>query len=807
MPETDRSLERDGELFRQMFEGNLAVKLIADPESGLIVHANPAACKFYGYSLSELQGMPISNINMLPKERIKEELERAGAEGGYLFYFRHRLASGEVREVEVHSSPITFQGKNLLFSIIYDITERKRAEEAFKESEEKYRGLVETANVIIVRIDSLGSVTFVNPYAQSFFGYSQEEILGKSVVGTIIPKTDSVGRDLGLMMQDILRHPERYETNENENIRKCGERVWVLWSNRAIMDAQGHLSEMLCIGYDITEKKRAEIDLARANRALRTLTECDKALVLETDETRLLQTICEIIVGVGGYRLAWVGYAEHDEDRSVRPVAHAGVNEGYLEAARISWADTPRGRGATGEAIRKGAPSIHTHLLTDPSFAPWREAALKRGFASAIALPLKAEGKTIGALVVYASEPDAFSQEEAKLLSTLADSLSYGIHSMRMKIERKRAEENARRVEERFRMLMDVMNEGVGIQDERGIITYVNERHARMLGYSRSELIGRPLSSLYAGKGKEALQEQMARRRSGEQTAYEVELLRKDGSKIPVIVSATPLFDDRGEFKGSIGAVTDITVRKRMEEEIKTYADRLEQSNKELEQFASIASHDLQEPLRKITSFGDRLAKSLGSSLTDRARDYLERMMGAAERMQRLIQALLSYSRVSTRAESLSEVDLGSIVYEVLSDIELQVERANAQIAVEELPRLWADPSQMGQLFQNLIGNAIKYNREGYPKVKVYSQLREGRYEILVEDNGIGFDEKHLERIFAPFQRLHGKGEFEGTGMGLAICRKIAERHGGTITARSAPGEGSTFIVTLPVKQKGGGDD
>lgn len=241
----------------------------------------------------------------------------------------------------------------------------------------------------------------------------------------------------------------------------------------------------------------------------------------------------------------------------------------------------------------------------------------------------------------------------------------------------------------------------------------------------------------------------------------------------------------------------------------------LARSNSELEQFAYIASHDLQEPLRKVQSFGDLLAAKAGPTLGEEERDYLKRMQAAAKRMQGLINDLLTFARVTSQAKPFICVDLTQVVREVVSDLETRVKTTGGRVDVGELPQLDSDSLQMRQLLQNLIGNALKFHRPNVPPVIAvtgrvamngdgptleYSHA-EQVCEITVTDNGIGFEEKYLDRIFLPFQRLHGRGEYEGTGMGLAICRKIVERHGGTITARSTPGQGTTFIVTLPLRQ------
>lgn len=247
---------------------------------------------------------------------------------------------------------------------------------------------------------------------------------------------------------------------------------------------------------------------------------------------------------------------------------------------------------------------------------------------------------------------------------------------------------------------------------------------------------------------------------------------------------------------------TDITVRKQAQEELKAYNERLEVLNDELRDFAFIAAHDLREPLRKIMTFGDLLNHRHGNSLGEAGRALVERMTNSSQRMSDLLQALLVYSRISSKPNPFEPTDLVQVARDAVSDLDLAIQQAGGRVEVGMLATVKADPIQLRQLIQNLIGNAIKYRRENEkPVVKVYGKIEDRTYRIFVEDNGIGFDEEYLNRIFRPFQRLHGRSEYEGTGMGLTICRKIAERHGGTITARSTPGQGSTFIVTLPFRE------
>lgn len=266
-------------------------------------------------------------------------------------------------------------------------------------------------------------------------------------------------------------------------------------------------------------------------------------------------------------------------------------------------------------------------------------------------------------------------------------------------------------------------------------------------------------------------------------------------------VAALLMFRDIAERERTKAALQ--RANEELEQNVAERTTELRRSNRALEEFASVASHDLQEPLRKIQQFGDRLDKKLGPVLDETNRDYLRRMLDAAGRMRALISDLLTYSRVSTKVQLPVRVNLTDVVRGVVGDLDGRLQQAGGRVECGELPELDAEPTQMRQLFQNLIGNALKFQKPDVPPVvRVAGQIVEGdggpRVEIEVADNGIGFDEKYSDKIFHLFQRLHGRDEYEGTGMGLAIVRKIVEQHGGAIAARSRPGEGTTFVVTLP---------
>jgi len=359
--------------------------------------------------------------------------------------------------------------------------------------------------------------------------------------------------------------------------------------------------------------------------------------------------------------------------------------------------------------------------------------------------------------------------------------------------------------------------------NHEGLVTDFNRAAENVFGHPRNAVLGTRPSEVLFPPAKIAGQQDRIDRylESGEGSMLgkrvEVTAVRANGELFPAEMAMT-LSRENG-LPLMTFFVRDISQQKQAEEEQARYAAELERSNAELEQFAYVASHDLQEPLRKIRTFGDRLQMLSGPSLDPTSLECLQRMQNAAERMQALIHGLLTLSRIRTKGQEFVAVDLARVAADVVSDLEVEIEQAGALVEVGKLPTIQADPLQMQQLLQNLIGNALKFRRAGEPPVvRIQARFVHGRENrtpgespaeeqcrLTVEDNGIGFDPQYSDRIFGIFQRLHTREAYQGTGIGLAICRKIVERHGGTITAQSTPGQGSTFEVRLPVihrKQK-----
>jgi PAS domain S-box-containing protein len=357
--------------------------------------------------------------------------------------------------------------------------------------------------------------------------------------------------------------------------------------------------------------------------------------------------------------------------------------------------------------------------------------------------------------------------------------------------------EELEKLQQQYELILNSAGEGICGLDLEGKAIFVNPAAARMAGCPVPELISKTEDEIFGQSDGDQPEV-----KPGERIIY-----RKDGTMVPVEYIKTPLTEN-ARVVGAVLMFKDITQRKRVEEAIVRKAAELARSNAELEQFAFVASHDLQEPLRKIQAFGDRLKIKLHGTLPAEAQDYLDRMQSASARMRTLINDLLTFSRVIRSSSALVPVDLAKVTRDVLGDLEVRIEKSGALIDIGSLPVIEADPMQMHQLMLNLLGNALKFQPQNQrPVVKVSSRLYNtiaGHQwcELTVTDNGIGFEEKYLDKIFAVFQRLHGRAEFEGTGVGLAVCRRITDRHHGSIDAKSQLGKGASFIISLPVRQE-----
>ncbi len=801
--------------------------VIATDACGKVTFLNPIAAQMTGWRLEEALRQPIQTVFQVINEKTRKPagniVERVLLEGNIVNLANHTsLITRDGREIPIEDSAAPIRDKEGGVSgvvlVFHDVTEKRRAREALRESEERLRLFIGHAPAPLAMFDRSMRYLSASRRWLTEHKLEQADLTGLSHY-EVFPEIPEYWKEVhrrGLAGEVVRADADRID-------RADGSVQWLRWEVLPWRDAAGDVAGIVISSEDITEVKKQEEELLRLNRILRALSNTNQAAIHAEDVSDFLDAVCQIIVEDCGHPMVWIGFAEDDENKTVKPVAQAGFEEGYLETIKITWSDTELGRGPTGTAIRTGTPDVCRNMLTETRMRPWREQAIKRGYASSVALPLKIGGQTSGVLTIYSREPDSFSGDEVKLLAELADDLAYGITVLRLRLAHQQSEQKLR--ENRSQLDLALRSAGMGTWhwDITGNRRYFDDQACYLLGIDPATFSGaaEEVFGVLHPDDRETVRKALARTLERD-VPYESEyrVAWPDGGVHFIAARGKLVRDDEGRPVRLNGLIWDISERKHMEEELRKSRDdlelrvgertaelsatvaRLELVNAELQEFAFVASHDLQEPLRKIQTFCDMAKKRCAPVLDITSQQYLDRVINSASRMRQLLSDLLQFSRVAAKPEPFEKIDLVKIVREAADVFEKTLKNTGALVDIESMPAIEADESQMLRLFQNLIGNALKFRSNGIPKVKVYGKLvGRGLCEILIEDNGIGFDQQFAELIFRPFQRLHNRNEYEGTGMGLAICRKIIERHGGSIRARSEPGKGSTFIIRLPVKQ------
>lgn len=573
--EAEHSLRESEERYRKLFE--LSPDAIAIQVDGKFVFANPACVKLFGArDECALIGRPIIEVvhpdyRKIVAARMKTVFEGAG--GTPLLEERFLRLNGETIDVEVVGASFEYGGKPAVQIVIRDITGRKQAESALHQSEEKFskafRG--STSAMALTRLRD-GMFIDVNDRWVELSGFARDETIGRTSLEINIWKHAA---DRSAFVHDL----EQFGTIHDREylfVRKNGEE----WSGMVSAQLNTLTGEQVVISslLDITERSRQERELQEMSKTLRALSKCDQAMLRDTDEATFLRDVCNIIVKDCGFAMVWIGYAENDEAKSVRPVCSAGFEEGYLETIRVTWSDTERGRGPTGTAIRTGQPSFCRNMLTDPKFAPWREEALKRGYASSGVFPIMSEETAIGSLTIYSRKPDAFSPGEIQLLTELTKDVSVGILALRTRAAREQAEEALRTSEAKYRTIVETAGEGIIIAQPDGLYTFVNQQMADMLGYPVSELIGRTSRDLmYDERESQILEVRSEVSRRGASRG-EFKFRRRDGAPLWTLYNATPLFNDAGQHIGILAMHTDIGRMKEVEEALRRSEEKFSEA-------------------------------------------------------------------------------------------------------------------------------------------------------------------------------------------------------------------------------------
>lgn len=703
------------------------------------------------------------------RERALAKLHQARSE----LEMRVTQRTAELSKVNAELEEANRELQAAKWDLEFELAERRELEERLA-----YQALVlENVHDAVIATDEHHRITAWNPGAEILYGWRADEVLGYRIdeILPTVPAGDQAGASLFIDHSDSLGDVLQY--------RKDGSPVFVTGNTITLWRSDGGIGGYVATNRDVTARKLAEQALAESERRLRTVLEYLPAGVWLADASG------RIVYGNPAAHEIW------GRDRFV------GMDEPPKIAAW--WAETGEPLQpedwASFRAIRRGETSLNEVIEIESSDG--RHKVIRNS-----AVPIvDGRQEILGAVIL---NEDITESREAEV--ALAES---------------EARERARAAE--LEALMDAVP---------AIVLVARDPQCRVItgNYFAYDLMRAPYGSnlsltapegeaspgyrLYVDDGeieRDELPMQVAASTGVQVNDTRQKIVFENGEVRYIFGNVTPLLDDHQRPRGAIGAFIDVTPMVEAEQAASEYAARLERSNRDLEDFAFIASHDLQEPLRKVKAFSDLLQLKYGEQLGQEGCDFLERMRDASSRMKEMIDDLMSFSRVATQPRTFSLVDLNQVVHEVIADLEFSLQQNGGQVHFEELPVIRADPVQIHQLLLNLVSNGLKFSQPGRPPVVKVSAAVLSREElpaglalpgnpsrqyvqIRVEDNGIGFEEKFLERIFQPFQRLHGRSQYPGSGIGLAICRKIVEQHSGAITAHSAPGQGSTFVITLP---------
>jgi PAS domain S-box-containing protein len=789
--------------FRSLFE-NTQDAIFMTGMDGTITEANQAFLALLDYSIEEIREFTFQDLTPerwhdMDDDIVEHQVKILGSSPIYEKEYIRK--DGSIVPVAIRVSLIRDHRGNPigLWRIVRDMSDARRSEEAIRQSEIRYRTLFEYMisgfalhEIILDKAGKPFDYRFleVNSEFEKLTGLRKEDIIGKTV-REAVPGIESFW---------IERFGHVALTGEPLQFEGRSEPLGKYYEARAFRPEPGKFA---VIFNDITERKIAEAKINRLNRVYSVLSQINEAIVRVNDVRQLYEESCHIAVEQGGLRMAWVGLV-NEQTGLIEPISSAGAVDGYFDRIRGDARNDALGQGPTGKSIREDRIDIHNDLEKDPGVASWRDEALARSYRSSAAFPLRLGSKVIGAFTLYSSEPYFFDAEEVNLLQALAADISFAIESLEREEQRQKAVEALHESERRFRAMFNSMLNSASLNrivlDNRGnpvdaIFLEVNPAFEMMTGLKRDECIGKKESDLFPFFDRDWLEACGKVAQTGRSIKMEQYIKKIDRYFKLILYSPA-----RGQF---VVLREDITERRKAEKELEKKIAEIKAANDELQRFAYVASHDLQEPLRMISSYLQLIERRYKDKLDQDANEFIEFAVSGARRLQKMIESLLDYSRVETRGEPFRPVSCGEALNGALSNLDMAIKENEAVITRDTLPTVWGDADQLSRLFQNLISNSLKFRSEEKPRIAISVRRRDSEWLFSVKDNGIGIAPQYYERIFVIFQRLHGY-DYPGTGIGLSISKRIVERHGGRMWVESEPDKGTTFYFTLPATEEFG---
>ncbi|MDD1726322.1 MAG: PAS domain S-box protein [Methanothrix sp.] len=642
--------------------------------------------------------------------------------------------------------------------------ERWQTQAALAQSEKKYRELVESANSIILRLDRAGNITFINKFAEDFFGYPREEILGRNVVGSIVPPVDSENQDLKRMMADLTRHPSRYASNVNENMRSNGERVWIAWTNRAIKNEKGEMVEVLCIGNDLTEVRRSSEKLKKTAEDLR--------------ETRdFLENL--------------IGHAN-------APII---VWDPLFRITRFNHA-AERLTGQRSEDILGRNLDILFPGESRNEYLAYMEKTLSGEHWDAVEIPILRKDGDVR--TVLWNSATIYDEGGKKVMATIAQGQDI--------TERKEAESQ---VTFQASLLNQVRN-AVIATDLDGKIIYWNHFSEILYQWKADEVLGRSIAdTIVPAQRRQIIREVMEEIVRCGYLESEFVVQRKDGSLFPALYVFNMLKDQKGRNMGFASVSIDLTERKRVEDDLLLAKERAESATRAKSQFLANMSHEIRTPMNAVIGLTSLL---LNTPINPEQRDYIETIRSSGDSLLAVISDILDFSKIEGGMLELESkpFDLQRVLEDSMSMVASAARGKGLDLSYSlepDVPRqVLGDQGRLKQILVNLLGNAVKFTEKGEISATVStsgpSRGRHGLEEIMfaVKDTGIGISKEHMARLFQSFSQADPSTtrKYGGTGLGLVISKNLAERMGGRIWAESETGKGSVFYFTVKARASPG---